>query len=177
MDLEEKLAAMHKWFDSKSPRDLLKMRYEHDLKAIPKFNPSLMKEAIDKQMCLGDEECFYSKDPELNKFADLWTGLTSVVSQHLPFQNVEESMFPIEFFIVENNGKKSVISFMYGQGVAADIMPIAEFESWMKRCDNKYAINTELFVSVDQLKTIMENVLKAIQEDIANASDERKSEK
>lgn len=174
MTLEENLAAMHKWFDSKSPRDLLKMRYEHDLEAIPKFNADLLKEAIDKQLCLGDEECFYSEDPEKHKFADLWTAISSVVSQHLPFQNIEESVFPLEFFIVENNGKKSVISFMYGQGVAADIMPIPEFEDWMKRCDNKYAINTELFVSVDQMSEIMKNVLKAIQEDIENASDKRK---
>ena len=42
---------------------------------------------------------------------------------------------------------------------------------------NKYAINTELFVSVDQMSEIMKNVLKAIQEDIENASDKRKSEK
>ena len=113
MTLEENLAAMNKWFDSKSPRDLLKMRYEHDLEAIPKFNADLLKEAIDKQLCLGDEECFYSKDPEIHKFAELWTAISSVVSQHLPFQNIEESVFPLEFFIVENNGKKSVISFMH----------------------------------------------------------------
>lgn len=177
MKLEDRLAAMNEWFDSKSPRDLMKMRYEHDLKAIPQFNPDLVKEAIDKQLCLGDEECFYSDDPEKHKFSELWTGLTSVVTQHLPFQNVEESDFPLEYFIVENNGKKSVISFMYGQGVAADIMPIPEFEDWMKQCNNKYAINTELFVSVDQMSEIMQNVLKAIQEDIENASDKRKSEK
>lgn len=177
MNLEENLAAMRKWFDSKSPRDLLKMRYEHDLNAIPKFNADLLKEAIDNQLCLGDEECFYSKNPEIHKFADLWAPISSVVSQHLPFQNIEESVFPLEFFIVENNGKKSVISFMYGQGVASDIMPIPEFEAWMKRCDNKYAINTELFVTVDQMSEIMKNVLLAIKEDIANASDERKSEK
>lgn len=174
MNLEEKLAAMNKWFDSKSPRDLLRLRYEHDLESIPKFNPELLKEAIDNQLCLGDEECVYSENPEIHKFAELWTGITSVVSQHLPFQDIEESPFPIQFFIVENNGKKSVISFMYGQGVAADIMPIPEFEDWMKRCDNKYAINTELFVSVDQMSEIMKNVLAAIQEDIANASDKRK---
>ena len=174
MNLEEKLADMKKWFDSKSPRDLLKMRYEHDLKSIPKFNPDLLREAIDNQLCLGDEECFYSKDPEKHKFAELWASFTSLVTQHLQFQNVEESVFPVEFFIVENNGKKSVISFMYGQGVAADIMPIPEFEAWMKRCDNKYAINTELFVTVDQLSEIMKNILLSIKEDIANASDKRK---
>ena len=173
MDLEEMKKTIDEFFNSHSQKELRKMFYENDLKYIPTFDRSMWEEVIENEMSLGDEECWYSNNPEKKRFAEFWRPITRAVRDELPLQFGDLSGFPLEFFIVEHNGKKSVVSYMYGQGCAADVCAIEDFKAWMKRPpESNVPVDETKSVTLDQLEATLKRVLKMINEAIESASEE-----
>lgn len=173
MDLDKAMKEIDRFFNTHSQKDLRKMFYENDLKCIPTFDRSMWEEVIENEMSLGDEECWYSSDPGKKRFAEFWSPITRAVRDELPFQFGDISGFPLEFFVVEHNGKKSVVSYMYGQGCAADVCALEDFKAWMKRPpESNIPVDETKSVTLDQLEATLKKVLKMINEAIETASEE-----
>ena len=143
----------------------MKHLYGKNVERMKSFDASLWKDAIANQVDIGDEELYYANEDEPDKkYLPLFESWTSLVDPKIPWQNVEESMFPICFTIIEDNGKRVVFSIMVGQGSASSICSIDNFKEWMKRCENKYIFDETKFITVDELEKIFKETIEEYEE-------------
>ena len=80
MDIEEMKKSIDEFFDTHSPRDIVETMYRPFIEHMKTFDRAMWEEAIDRELSLGDEQCWYSEDPEVNKFKDLW----NIFNTHAP---------------------------------------------------------------------------------------------
>lgn len=144
----------------------LKLMYGDDVEHLKKFNKDLWKEAINNQISISDEELWYAKDDDpMKKYLPLFEGWSGIIDGEMSWQFVEESDFPIQFLIIEDNGKRIVMSVMFGQGSVCDIMPENEFKNWMERCENKYQYDSSKVISVDKIEKVVKENIERMEKD------------
>lgn len=151
-NIEQIIQELKTCFETHTPGQIMKDMYGDIVERLKKFDANLWKEAVDIQLAVGDEELYYADESyQKKKFLPLFECWASIVDDKLPWQSVDESAFPIQFLIIENSGKRLVMSVMVGQGAVCDILPIDNFKAWMERCDNKYTFDETKFVTVDDM--------------------------
>ena len=153
-----------------SPRELLDTMYRPYIEHMKTFDRVMWEEAIDKELSLGDENCWYSENPEVNKFKDLWNIFNPAIDERIPWISVENADFPTRYFGVEHNGKTSIVTLMIGQGSAMDIVPLDGFLKWMKR--NKWKVRVpDKSLTLDELEKTIIDTIADLEDSIKNASD------
>lgn len=139
---------------------VLKDMYGDSVERIKGFDADLWKDAIENHVEISDETLFYADDRSpMKKYIPLFSSWSSIVDDKLPWQSVEKSDFPTRFLIIEKDGKRVVMSVMYGQGAVCDILPVDKFKSWMERCQNEYTFDESKVITVDTLKVIFREVV------------------
>lgn len=170
MDIEEMKKSIDEFFDTHSPRDLVESMYRPFIEHMKTFDRAMWEEAIDRELSLGDEQCWYSDDPEVNKFKDLWNIFNSEIDERIPWISVENADFPTRYFGVEHSGKTSIVTLMIGQGSAMDIVPLKGFLKWMKR--NKWKVRVpDRALTLDELEKTVIDTIADLEDSIKNASD------
>lgn len=168
MKFEEKLKKIDKFFDDKSQRDIMEMMYNDPIKRMEAFDRKLWEEVIDNQIEVGDEEAWYSKDPNIHKYKDMWHCFNPYVDERLPWVEVEDADFPTKFLLLEHNGKQLITSLMIGQGAACDTCTVEGFKEWMKR--NKWTAKIpEKGTTLDDVALAMKDTVREMKEAIRNA--------
>lgn len=175
MDLEKAEKEMDKFFRTHSQKDLLKSLYEEPLERMKKYNRKLWEEVIDKQLEFDDEDTWYSRDPNIKKYNNLWFCFNPYVDEKLPWRNCENADFPTRFLLLEDNGKQMVTTLMIGQGAVRDVVTVEGFKSWMERNKWNYKLQ-EKATTLDEIEQVLNETIKGMEEDIENASDEKESE-
>lgn len=153
-----------------SPRDLVETMYRPFIEHMKTFDRAMWEEAIDKELSLGDEQCWYSDDPEVNKFKYLWNIFNPEIDERIPWICVENADFPTRYFGVVHNGKTSIVTLMFGQGSAMDIVPLDGFLKWMKR--NKWKVRIpDKTLTLDELEKAAKDTIADLEDRIRSASD------
>lgn len=161
MDIEKQKEQIKKYFETHSHAEIMKDMYGDSVERMKSFDASLWKDAIVNQVDITSEELYYSEDNYPNKkYLPLFDSWSSLVDPKIPWQEVEESMFPICFVIIEDNGKRVVFSIMVGQGSISTICSIDDFKDWMKRCENKYTFDESKFITVDELEKVFKETIE-----------------
>lgn len=165
MDIEKQKEQIKKYFETHSHAEIMKDMYGDSVERMKSFDASLWKDAIVNQVDITSEELYYSEDNYPNKkYLPLFDSWSSLVDPKIPWQEVEESMFPICFVIIEDNGKRVVFSIMVGQGSISTICSIDDFKDWMKRCENKYIFDESKFITVDGLEKAFKETIEEYEE-------------
>lgn len=159
-NIEQIIQELKTYFDTHTDGQIMKDMYGDSVERLKKFDANLWKEAVDIQLVVGDEELYYADESyPKKKFLPLFEAWASIVDDKLPWQSVDESAFPIQFLIIEDSGKRLVMSVMVGQGAVCDILPIDNFKAWMDRCENKYTFDETKFATVDNMATTFNDVI------------------
>lgn len=154
------LKSLNTYLKSHSTGEIMQDLYGDSIKALKRFDADLWKEAIENQIHAGDEELFYAKDDyKYKKYLKLFAW-SNLIDEKLPWQSVDECDFPTSFLIIEDSGKRLVMTMMMGQGTVMDLMPERKFKSWMKRCENSYNYDKSKFITVDELRKIVKTTIK-----------------
>lgn len=170
MDIEEMKKSIDEYFDTHSPRDIVETMYRPFIEHMKTFDRAMWEEAIDRELSLGDEQCWYSEDPEVNKFKDLWNIFNTHIDERIPWICVENADFPTRYFGVVHNGKTSIVTLMIGQGIAMDIVPLDGFLKWMKR--NKWKVRIpDKTLTLDELEKAAKDTIADLEDRIQIASD------
>lgn len=165
MDIEKQKEQIKKYFETHSHAEIMKDMYGDSVERMKSFDASLWKDAIVNQVDITSEELYYLEDNYPNKkYLPLFDSWSSLVDPKIPWQEVEESMFPICFVIIEDNGKRVVFSIMVGQGSISTICSIDDFKDWMKRCENKYIFDESKFITVDGLEKAFKETIEEYEE-------------
>lgn len=168
MTHEERMKAVDEFFKNKSQRDCIEMLYNGPIERMEAFDRKLWEEVIDNQIEVGDEDAWYSKDPKIHKFKDLWHCFNPYVDERLPWVDVEDADFPTRFLLLEHNGKQLITSLMIGQGAACDTCTVEGFKKWMKR--NKWTAKIpKKGTTLDELALAMKDTVREMKEAIRNA--------
>lgn len=153
MDIEKAKEQIKNYLETHTHGEIMRDMYGDSVERMKSFDASLWKDAIANQVDFGDEELYYAEDNDPNKkYLPLFDTWSSLVDPKIPWQNVDECMFPTCFVIIEDNGKRLVYSIMVGQGSASTICSVENFKSWMNRCENKYTFDETKFITVDDLE-------------------------
>lgn len=154
------LNELQQYFATRTHEQVMKDMYGDSVDRLKTFDSDLWKDAIANQVEIGDEELFYADDSDpMKKYLPLFDCWSSIVDYKLPWQNVDESAFPIQFIIIEDAGKRVVMSVMVGQGAVCDILPIDKFKGWMEQCENKYVFDESKYITVDDMKIVFNEVI------------------
>jgi hypothetical protein len=165
MDIEKAKDQIKNYFETHSHAEIMKNMYGESVERMESFNASLWKDAIVNQVDIGDEELYYADKNEPNKkYLPLFDSWSALVDPKIPWQEVEESMFPTVFVIIEDNGKRVVFSIMVGQGSASSICSIDNFKEWMERCENEYTFDESKFITVDELEKVFKETIEEYEE-------------
>jgi len=153
-----------------SQRELVETLFRPLIEHMKTFDRAMWEEAIDKELSLGDEQCWYSEDPDVNKFKDLWNIFNPEIDKRIPWICVENADFPTFYFGVVHNGKISIVTLMIGQGSAMDIVPLDGFLKWMKR--NKWKVRIpDKTMTLDDLEKAAKDTIAYLEDRIQSASD------
>ena len=167
MTVEEMQQHIDNFFNTHSQKDILTSMYEEPIKRMRGFNRSLWEEAIDNQIELNDENCWYSEVPNINKFKDLWLCLSPHIGDKIPWQECDNASFPTSFFIVEHNGKQMVVTLMVGQGSSMDLTTVDGFKSWMDRIGCTYTMPEP--ITLDELEYAIRITADELEKEINEA--------
>lgn len=161
MDMEKAKEQIKNYFETHSHAEIMKSMYGKSVERMKSFDASLWKDAIANQVDIGDEDLYYADEDEPDKkYLPLFDSWSSLVDPKVPWQEVEESMFPTVFTIIEDNGKRVVFSIVIGQGAISSISPIEYFKDWMDRCENKYTFDETKSITVDELEKVFKETIE-----------------
>lgn len=146
MDIEKAKEQIKNYFETHTHGEIMRDMYGDSVERMKSFDASLWKDAIANQVDITSEELYHSV------YLPLFDTWSSLVVPKIPWQNVDECMFPTCFVIIEDNGKRLVFSIMVGQGSASTICSVENFKSLMNRCENKYTFDETKFITVDDLE-------------------------
>ena len=179
IDIQKMKEHINEYFDTHSQQDILKKYYKDTLETIDKFDKDLWARAIDEQVSIGDEECWYTDDENKKQWEPLFeifhNGVGHQIADRHPWTPVENTDFPTMFMIFEDKGNKIAVVLMIGQGSAIDVCPVDEMEKWMKRIGGKYEMPEAL--SLDDLEKLLNRAKYEINVCIQSASTEVKKKK
>lgn len=179
IDIAAMKERINEYFETHSQQDILKKFYKDTLETIDKFDKELWVSAINEQIGLGNEELFYTDDPEKKKYEHLFdifsNGVGHLIDEKIPWTEVKDTDFPTCFRIFEHNGYQLAVTLMIGQGSAIDVCPVSEFKNWMKRIGGHYTPPKPL--KLDDLEKMLKEGKQEILDKIANASTEVKRKK
>lgn len=161
MDIESAKDQIKKYFETHSHAQIMKNMYGKSVERMRRFDAGLWKDAIANQVDVSDDDLWYAKDDDpMKRYLTLFESWASIVDPKIPWQEVEESSFPIMFVIIADNGKRAVMSVMVGQGAVSSICSVDAFKGWMDRCENKYTFDEAKLITVDALETVFKETVE-----------------